>query len=314
MLALLAFAAALAFLLGYAVNQASTCAVTAAKLLLHDAQAGLTIGFGLAVGTAGLVTLPLAWLMGSTGHLAPWSEVSAGLLCGAMLLGLGAVINDACLFGTLSRIGEGELRFLALPLGLALGFVVVAQIPGLSSAPSRANPLAAAGPMGVAALVLFAVLAVWAWRALQRGATQRLHETAWPLGTTMVLFGLAGALLYALVPGWTYADAVRRAVGAGSAGMSSLAAALCAVSTLLGAVVSGLRSGRFHPGWPRLSGSARSLFGGMVMAFGAALVPGGNDSLLFAALPALSPGGVVAYLIMTATVLGLLAAIRRFSA
>ena len=299
-------AAALAFLLGYAVNQASTCAVTAAKLLLHDAETGLTIGFVLAVAVAGAITLPLAWWLGEAAHLAPWSEITPGLIAGAALLGFGAVINDACLFGTLHRIGDGELRFLALPVGLGLGFVLASHLPGLAGASSRVNPLAHTGPAGWAALAGFAVAAIFAARVLSRRQVPRRRASDWPLVQTMVLFGAAGALLYALVPGWTYADAVRRAVVTAPTGMTGFGAALCAAATLAGAVTAGLRSGRFTYQPSTLRGMARSLLGGMVMAIGGVLVPGGNDTLLFAALPALSPGGIAAYLTMTATVLAIL--------
>ena len=306
-------AVGLAFLLGYAVNQASTCAVTAAKQLLHDADSGLTVGFLLSVAVAGLVTLPLAWWLGPAAHLSAWTLVTPGLLGGAVLLGLGAVINDACLFGTLHRIGDGELRFLALPVGLGLGFVLAAHLPEIAGGPGETNPLAAPGPEGWAALGLFALAALVSGRILVARKRVVPRATAWPLPLTMVLFGLAGALLYALVPGWTYADAVRRTVGAAPSAMTGIAAALCALATLAGTLSAGLRSGRFHYRAPTLAGMARSLLGGMVMALGSVLVPGGNDTLLFAALPALSPGGIAAYLTMTVTVLGLLYAVRHLA-
>lgn len=307
-------AAALAFLLGYAVNQASTCAVTAAKLLLHDSETGLTIGFLLAVAVAGVVTLPLAWWLGPQAHLAPWTMITPGLLGGAVLLGIGAVINDACLFGTLHRIGDGQLRFLALPVGLGLGFVLVEFLPALVAAPSRSNPLALPGPNGWLALALFALAALVAGRLLAVREKFRLRSASWPFPMTMVLFGLAGALLYALVPGWTYADAVRRAVGAVPSAMAGIAAAVCALASLAGTLSAGLRSGSFHCRAPTPIGIVRSLLGGTIMALGSVLIPGGNDTLLFAALPALSPGGIAAYLMMTATVLVLLYAIRRLTA
>ena len=34
------------------------------------------------------------------------------------------------------------------------------------------------------------------------------------------------------------------------------------------------------------------------MGAGTALIPGGNDSLILAAIPALSPSGIVAYVVM----------------
>ena len=49
------------------------------------------------------------------------------------------------------------------------------------------------------------------------------------------------------------------------------------------------------------------------MGVGVALIPGGNNSLILAAIPALSPGGTAAYLLMTATiVLGLSTRARIF--
>ena len=38
------------------------------------------------------------------------------------------------------------------------------------------------------------------------------------------------------------------------------------------------------------------------MGIGIALIPGGNDGLILAAVPTLSPGGIVAYLLMTTTI------------
>jgi uncharacterized protein len=116
--ALLVFAAGCAFLMGYSVNQASTCAVNAAKELVDHRHGTMLTGFAVAVGTAGLICLPLSWLLGGTGHLAMGGAIGWPLVIGAVMLGLGAVINDACLLGTLSRIGHGEVRFLALPIGL----------------------------------------------------------------------------------------------------------------------------------------------------------------------------------------------------
>ena len=48
------------------------------------------------------------------------------------------------------------------------------------------------------------------------------------------------------------------------------------------------------------------------MGMGASLIPGGNDALVLAAIPALSIGGTVAYLTMTATMVAGLFLVRRF--
>ena len=46
-----------------------------------------------------------------------------------------------------------------------------------------------------------------------------------------------------------------------------------------------------------------TLVGGGLMGVGVAAIPGGNDGLVLAAVPALSPGGIAAYLTMTATII-----------
>ncbi|EGT3598160.1 hypothetical protein FZE62_26350 [Serratia marcescens] len=53
---------------------------------------------------------------------------------------------------------------------------------------------------------------------------------------------------------------------------------------------------------PTANGILRSVVGGTLMGIGIALIPGGNDGLILAAVPTLSPGGIVAYLLMTTTI------------
>ena len=296
----------LAFLMGYAVNQASTCAVTASKLWVRSAQPDLMVGFGMAIGAAGMVTLPLAWWIGPAAHIQPLYALSFRLVLGAVLLGLGAVINDACLFGTLARIGDGELRFLALPLGLAVGFVFAEHLPGFDAPTRIANPLATPGWGGVLVLLGCALLAGLCWRHLGQRTAPHSQTASWPLRRAMVLLGLAGAGLFTLTPGWTYADAVARwARHHGTMQMVSVGAGLCALSVVLGALVSGRQRHSFCLVKPSMTAVLRSLVGGATMALGASLVPGGNDSLLLAALPVASLSGIVAYMTMTGAVIAM---------
>ena len=59
-----------------------------------------------------------------------------------------------------------------------------------------------------------------------------------------------------------------------------------------------------------LSDVAKTLSGGVLMGLGAAVIPGGNDGLILAALPALSIGGAAAYVLMLATIMSALAVTR----
>src|SRR3546814_2944464 len=63
-----------------------------------------------------------------------------------------------------------------------------------------------------------------------------------------------------------------------------------------------LRQGKWRLQRPALADIVKPLVGGALMGVGVALIPGGNNELILAAIPALSPGGTAAYLLMTATI------------
>ena len=298
---LVLFAVGCAFLMGYAVNQGSTCAVTAAKQLVHERHGTIFSGFAVATGTSGLLCLPLAWVFGDGIHVARDAGLSLALIAGAAMTSVGAVVNDACLFGTLSRIGRGEVRFLALPLGLAIGFAIANRQDVLRAPETTANPLAMPSLAGAAAVIGFALLLIFAWRWLGRGETVRHRE--WPLRNAMVVLGICGALLFTLTPGWTYADAVRRSVAPGaSMAMVGWGAWLAAVAALAGTVAAGIRARSFVLQSPTMLTLTRSLIGGTIMAIGATLIPGGNDTLLLSAVPAATLSGIAGYAIISALV------------
>jgi len=292
-----------AFLVGMVIGGSSTCAVTASREILLHRRGTMLLGFVIAMGIAGAITLPLHWLLGPAAHLASEVPISGALVSGAVLIGLGAVINDACLLGTLARIGQGEVRFLALPFGLALGFALADRQPLLAAGPALGNVHATPMWPGIALVIGFALLAVWAWRERGRSIEPGRARPAWPR-VMMLAMGLCGALLFALEPNWAYSDAVRAIVRRGQMEMHSDARAFApAVALLGGALVSGLLARSFVYTPPRLADLARSLAGGVVMALGASLIPGGNDTLLLAAIPSGTLSGLVAYLVMSVTVL-----------
>jgi hypothetical protein len=81
------------------------------------------------------------------------------------------------------------------------------------------------------------------------------------------------------------------------------------VAVLAGMLISTLQRGTFRfEFWPQPIW-LRSLTGGMLMGFGVALTPGGNDALVLYGIPTLSPHALPAYLAMAvgiAIALGLL--------
>lgn len=297
---------ACAFLVGLSISRGSTCAVTAGKELVSRRQGTMLVGFVIAASAAGLVTYPLSWLWHPRFLVSADVPISAALVAGAMLIGIGAVINDACLLGTLARIGQGEVRFLALPLGLAIGFGLADRYGMLAG--SMASRHLAASPSLTGGLVVstFAISLIAAWLYLGRQAKVQPMARRWPR-RVMLIMGIGGALLFGLEPRWTYSDAVHAAIVRGSMDVRLDARALAiAIALVAGSICAAVRAGAFVLQRPSLIPIGRSLLGGAVMAFGGTLIPGGNDSLLLAAIPAGTVSGLTAYAIMTATVCSLL--------
>ena len=83
------------------------------------------------------------------------------------------------------------------------------------------------------------------------------------------------------------------------------------ITTIAGAVAAAHRRKRWRPQRVTVSDAAKTTIGGFLMGLGAAVIPGGNDGLILAALPALSVGGAVAYVVMLATIMTALAVKRR---
>lgn len=299
--------------MGYALNQGSTCAVTAAKEWIDRRTARMATGLAVAVAVAGVTWLSLTW-MGLIGPLSGGRPVTGGLIIGAVLLGIGALINDACLLGTLSRIGHGELRFLALPPGLALGFLLTDWLVPAGTRAQMPNPLSAPSTLGGIVLLAFVALMVCGVRAMRRGGDDG-DVYRWSLWSAMIILGFTGAILFALAPGWTYADFVHRGVSFQSGMMvsSGLAAISAAVAMVTGALCAGIVGRTYIHQAPDLAGLMRSVVGGGVMAVGIVLVPGGNDTVLLAELPVLTPSGLVGFAVMSGTVTGLLWLQRRWS-
>ncbi|WP_076070928.1 YeeE/YedE thiosulfate transporter family protein [Sphingomonas montana] len=295
----------LAFWMGYSVNQGGTCAVATAYEILHHRRSRLFVGLLAASATAGLVAVPLVWFAGGSAMLAGTVGVSGTMLAGAVIFGIGATLNDACLLGALGRLGEGELRLVLLPAGLAAGFLL-ADGTGIGRTQDiRDSILSAPGATGNAVLAAFAVILAATIAHVSRGRIAR-PPGQWPFGLAMLVLGATGGTLYATAPAWTYADLVRRSLPLAMS-LENDVAALTVTATIAGAVAAARRRKRWRPRGIAIPAVAKTVGGGFFMGLGAAVIPGGNDGLVLAALPALSVGGAVAYVVMLATIMAALA-------
>jgi len=290
----------LAFWMGYSANQGSTCLVAAAHELKLRRPPRLIVGLLAASAAAGLVAVPLAWSGAAGGALAESADISATLLVGAVAFGIGALINDACLLGSLSRLGDGEIRLIAMPFGLAAGFLLIDQIM-VDRSPLWPSVLMAPSKLGSTALAGFLIVMVLSLTYISRRTASR-SGGRWPLGVSMLVLGITGGALYTIAPVWNYADLVQRSLPLTMAAPGETAI-LTVTASIAGAVAAALRQGKWRLQRPTLADIAKSFVGGALMGVGVALIPGGNNGLILAVIPALSPGGIAAYLLMTATII-----------
>jgi uncharacterized membrane protein YedE/YeeE len=293
---------------GYAAHRGGTCGVMAMRLWLEKRDARLIVGFAVATGAATLLCLPLAWMLGRGSSLPGSVPIGPALLVGGVLLGAGAVVNGACLVGSLWRLGNGEVHLLALPIGIWAGHMI-GQHQGwaVMPPPSRFAMPDAAGAALVAGGGLLMLLAT--------GWLRRHSQDSRRLAGVMAAMGAAGGLLYVALPGWTWVDVVVGVdvivgvdvvVGAGAPDHPGTRTAL---ATLAGALASGWLAGKLHLAWHGWVAAARSMAGGTLMMLGAGLIPGGNDALLLGSVPAGAASGLAGFAVMNLTIL-LLAAAR----
>ena len=291
----LAFAAAAlcAGVMGFAIQRGATCTVAAVEEVLDAGratrlralvEASLWVAGGLAL-AQGLHRLPAA----PAGY-----PLTGWVVVGGVLLGLGAWVNRACVFGAIARLGSGDLAYLATPLGFYLGCLSVDRVfaPPAHVAVAHASPL-----LQMPGWLAVPFVAVAAWRAAQmlrdRGA---FAARIWSPHRATTVIGITFLATLMLAGAWAYTDLLAelaRGMAASVAARSALAFAL-----LLGAVWGGWSAGRLRLAAPRAAGVLRCLAGGVLMGWGSLLIPGGNDGLILVGMPLLWPYAWVAFATM----------------
>ncbi|MBS0387789.1 MAG: YeeE/YedE family protein [Proteobacteria bacterium] len=289
----------LAFALGAALSRTSLCAVAGVQQAVAARDYAGLQRLALAACGAGVVLLLLAGLRPGEVLLPGAVPFHAGLIMGGVLLGVGALLNGGCYLGSVLYLGSGNLNFLFTLAGIGAGVRITELLRWFPDS-AATLPHAAMGTLWmfgasgftlvIAALLLRRVRSVAAWLAVATGV-------------------LAG-LVYARRPGWSYGT-VLESLAHGRHALMDWSANLSALLLFAGALAGAALAGRFHLQRPTLLRALRCAAGGLVMGFGAALVPGGNDMLLLWAIPGLTIYGVLAYLVMLAVIAaGFMAAMR----
>lgn len=297
---LAALAAALAFVLGYAAQRASICAVRATEQWVACRRTSRLRAFFGAAAWSGAILLPLAWLLPSRAMLAADAPVSLAAIAGGALFGLGAWLNGACALGTIGHLARGRSDYVTTLAGLVLGGLAAIRL-GIHPGPGMRSALAMPGWGGGIAWLAFTAAVVPAGVAgLAPVRRRRLGLVA-----SFALVGVCGGLLNATAGPWPYttllANAAQRIAMPGVAAPPAIAL-VCLPAILAGGAAAAYRSGRFALAAPRLLPGLAKLAGGAIMGLAAMLIPGGNDALLLSGLPSLDRGAWAAYPAMIAAV------------
>lgn len=304
---------------GFATHRASLCNVKAVAEVLQDGRARMLASLVKAMlwsaMVAGTVIFAIHW------PVAPLMSRTPLLLAlvGGYVFGVGAAINGGCSLSTVQRLCDGELAMLATVGGFTLGVLLWGIVESGGVATVLANAVSPWARMqGAQAAIL---ILLWAWAAWE---TVRLWRTVSPLSplgrmlapkyqlsSASAVLGLVGGLLFVLHGSWTYTYLLRTEV-ASVFGMSPLMTwkTMLAAAVIAGMLVSSVQRRSF-----RLRSAGRKalgvcLLGGTLMGIGAALLPGGNDSLLLTALPALLPSAFGAYASLLAGIASALVLMR----
>jgi toxin CptA len=297
----LALAVVLVALIGFAVQRGATCTVVAvAEIVDHRRVARLSAMLEASLWVAGCILVARA--LGVTMYAPTTFAISAATIAGGVLLGLGAVINGACVIGAIARFGAGEWAFAATPLGFLLGCFAA----GWTGFAAAVSPVAASSPLLAAPAGVAAGFAVFA--VIRLGLMRRRHATmprapgshAWTPHAATIVIGVAFALLLLVAGRWAYTE-VLADIAAGRT--DDIAVRLTLFGVLVaGAVTGGWRAGLLRHRPVRTASVARALAGGFVMALGSLLIPGSNDGLVLLGLPLLLPFAWVAFVVMALTI------------
>ena len=320
MLTTLAIALALGcvFAMGFAIQRGGTCTVAAideivfkrsARRLGAMLEASLWVAGGLAIAQV----LRLLPAMPASYAIGVWT------LIGGALLGLGAWVNGACVFGAIARFGSGQWAYALTPLGFYAGCLSVGSALPASAAHKLAtpSPLLQAAEFAALAFAVYALVRVMRARpALRDGDGRRIGAAGlagqvsakvWSPHAATIVIGISFVATLLLAGRWAYTELLSD-LAQGMAVERGVRVALFG-ALLLGAVWGGYTAGRFKHTRVTLPQVARCFAGGVLMAWGTLLIPGANDGLILIGLPLLRPYAWLAFATMCASIaLALLAA------
>ena len=300
-------AAVCAGLMGYAIQRGATCMVAAIDEVVSKRSFNrLTAIVEASIWVAGgLVLAETFHLLQQMPSGYPLSYLT---VLGGVLLGLGAYINRACVFGAIARFGSGDWAYIATPLGIYVGSLIVTH--GFSPTAGPISPYDSPVLMG-ALWLAFPFIAFLLWRlfgTLFALLSERSNESivvrfrsrfasrVWAPHAATTVIGITFFFMFLLVGAWDYTAAL--AALAGGMSFSLLPKLLLLLALFSGATLGGYTAGRFRSVRVSLQQVLKCFAGGVLMGWGGLLVPGHNDGLILIGMPLLWPYAWVAFLAM----------------
>lgn len=271
-------------LIGYAVQRGATCLVAAVDEVVVKRRARRLIALGEAAMwvAGGMLFLHLAGLLPKSGN---GLAITARTVVGGALLGVGAVVNRACVFGSVARIGSGEWAYWLTPVGFLLGCYGVDAL-GMHLPPPQPTHASALFPWAIwIAVPMLAFVALRGAQLVRAGAGGELAAFVWHPHQATALIGLAYVVMLPLVGNWAYTDALSDLAAGRTAGLE--VRLLLAIALFAGALLGGWTAGKLRWVPPNLATMARCLVGGFLLGMGGLVVPGSNDGLILFAMPLL---------------------------
>jgi len=294
-----AVAAVCAGLMGFAIQRGGTCLVAAIDEVVSKRRANRLLALGEAslLVAAGMVAAQLLGIL----PMAPRAFAITGwTVLGGMIMGLGAYVAGACVFGAIARIGNGEPAYFLVPLGFFLGCIAALRL-GMDRLP---HSVAAHSPVLADALIFAGpLLLLVSWRLGRLAYFARRRELlshVWSPHVATGVIGVTFVILFCAVGAWNYTDYLAEAARHMGSRLSDRGLLLLALFG--GALLGGWTARRIKPVRPTVAAIARCLAGGIMLGLGGSLVPGANDGLILLGLPLLYPHAWVAFASMLLTI------------
>lgn len=286
-------------MMGYAIQRGATCLVAAVDELVSKRKAYRLVAMleASVIVAGGLLVARLA------GHLMaepPTFAITAGTLAGGILLGLGAFVARACVFGAIARLGSGEWAYALVPAGFFLGCIVASPI--LAAAPAmRSDGMSPLFSVASWLMLPLALLALWrTGNGFRQARNHMLADYIWSPHVATGIIGLTFVIMLLTVGPWSYTDLLATAARDMASGIGWKM--ILFIALLGGAIIGGWTAGRLKMIAPDSRNMARCLAGGALMGAGSVLIPGSNDGLILVGTPLLHGYAWLALAIMAATI------------